>query len=100
MKLIYVGQLVDEIVKEIRGGEGKYEVWLPHTFESKVSQILALLQSYKEQYQDKGIIPALNNHFEVNLFNTFRCYMDIEHRFPVKLTKHTDPRGAFVEVIV
>ncbi|HEV2831990.1 MAG TPA: NAD-dependent epimerase/dehydratase family protein [Hanamia sp.] len=99
MKLIYVGELVDEIIKEIRSEESKYEVWIPHTSESKVSQILALLQSYKDQYQDKGIIPALNNRFEVNLFNTFRCYMDIEHHFPVKFTKHTDPRGAFVEVI-
>lgn len=99
MKLIYVGELVDEILKEIRSVESKHDVWVPHTSESTVSQILALLQSYKEQYQDKGIIPALNNRFEVNLFNTFRCYMDVEYHFPVKLTKHTDPRGAFVEVI-
>jgi UDP-2-acetamido-2,6-beta-L-arabino-hexul-4-ose reductase len=99
MNLIYVGELVDEIIKTIQGGESNYEVHVPHTSKSKVSKILALLEKYKSEYQDKGIIPELNNRFEVNLFNTFRCYMDIEHHFPVKFTQHIDPRGAFVEVI-
>jgi UDP-2-acetamido-2,6-beta-L-arabino-hexul-4-ose reductase len=99
LKLIYVGELVDEILKEIRIGDSKEEVLVPHTSESKVSRILSLLEKYKEQYQNNGIIPELNNRFEVNLFNTFRCYMDIKNHFPVKYTQHTDPRGSFVEVI-
>ena len=99
MKLIYVGELVDAILKEIHSGESKNETLIPFTSASKVSQILSLLENYKTQYQDKGIIPQLNNRFEVNLFNTFRCYMDIENYFPVKFTQHIDPRGAFVEVI-
>ncbi|HEX8576513.1 MAG TPA: NAD-dependent epimerase/dehydratase family protein [Flavobacterium sp.] len=99
LKLIYVGELVDEILKKIRSGESRHEVFVPHTSESKVSRLLFLLEKYKEEYQDKGIIPELNSKFEVNLFNTFRCYMDIPNYFPVKFTQHTDPRGAFVEVI-
>ena len=99
MKLIYVGELVEEILKEIRSGEGIDDVSIPHTSESKVSELLKLLQKYKEQYQDKGIIPELNNRFEINLFNTYRCYMDVANYFPVKFTEHTDPRGAFVEII-
>ena len=99
LKLIYVGELVNEIIKEIRSREGKDEVLVAHTSESKVSTILAHLEHYKTHYQDKGIIPVLNNRFEVNLFNTFRCYMDIADHFPVKFTQHIDPRGAFVEVI-
>jgi UDP-2-acetamido-2,6-beta-L-arabino-hexul-4-ose reductase len=99
MKLIYVGELVDFIIKEIRNSEDSHELFVPHTSESKVSEILRLLQTYKTEYQDKGIIPQLSNRFQVNLFNTFRCYMDIENYFPVKFTQHKDPRGAFVEVI-
>lgn len=99
LKLIYVGELVNEILKEIRSGESKDEVVVTHTSEAKVSQILAFLEKYKNEYQDGGIIPTLNSKFEVNLFNTFRCYMDIANHFPVKFTQHTDPRGAFVEVI-
>jgi len=99
MKLIYVGELVEEIIKAIRKGVSNKEVLVPHTSESKVSELLSLLESYKDQYQRKGIIPQLNSNFEVQLFNTFRCYMDIENYFPVKFTKNMDPRGSFVEVI-
>ena len=99
IKLIYVGELVEEMLKAIRSAKSNYQIVVPYTSESKVSEILGLLEGYKMQYQEKGIIPPLNNRFEVNLFNTFRCYMDIENYFPVKFTQHADPRGAFVEVI-
>jgi UDP-2-acetamido-2,6-beta-L-arabino-hexul-4-ose reductase len=99
MKLIYVGELVAEILKEIRSGVGKHEVIVSYTSEAKVSELLAHLQGYKKGYQDKGEIPAINSTFELNLFNTFRCYMDIPNYFPVKFVQHIDPRGSFVEVI-
>ena len=99
MKLIYVGELVDAILAEIGSGESKSEIVIPHTSEYKVSQLLSLLETYKEQYQDKGIIPTINTTFELNLFNTFRCYMDVANHFPVKFVEHTDPRGSFVEII-
>ena len=99
VKLIYVGDLVKTIISEIRNGSGRNLFAIPHTDEKKVSEILALLETYKTQYMDSGIIPELNDMFEVNLFNTFRCYMNVKDHFPVKFTKHTDPRGAFVEVI-
>ncbi len=99
LKLIYVGELVSEIIKkaEDRVNETIYNV--PYTSMSKVSEILCLLNKFKTTYQDKGEIPELNNTFELNLFNTFRCYMDIANYFPVKFTQHTDPRGSFVEII-
>jgi len=99
LKLIYVGELVDAILSEIRSKKGKPEVIVKHTSESKVSELLSLVESYKTQYKDNGIIPAIANTFELNLFNTFRCYMDIATHFPVKFIEHTDPRGSFVEII-
>jgi UDP-2-acetamido-2,6-beta-L-arabino-hexul-4-ose reductase len=99
LKLIYVGELVQEIIHVIRKKIADAHLIVPHTAEAKVSEILALLQLYRNEYQDKGIIPAIRNSFELNLFNTYRCYMDIPNHFPVKFTRHTDPRGAFVEVI-
>jgi len=99
MKLIYVGELVTQILNEIRSEKTNEEVWIAPTSESKVSGILTLLEKFKSQYQDKGEIPAITTSFELNLFNTFRCYMDIAHHFPVKFVQHTDPRGSFVEVI-
>lgn len=99
LKLIYVGELVEEIIKSIRNEYHNTEYHVQHTAETKVSDILNLLLKYKNQYQEKGEIPALNNLYEHHLFNTFRCYMDIKNYFPKKFTQHIDIRGAFVEIV-
>jgi UDP-2-acetamido-2,6-beta-L-arabino-hexul-4-ose reductase len=98
LKLIYVGELVAEILSSIRLEKDEHEMVLGHTGEAKVSDLLSLIQKYKNEYQDKGEFPTINNQFEHNLFNTYRCYMDIPRYFPRKYTKHTDDRGSFVEV--
>lgn len=98
LKLIYVGELVEEIIKVVRNEDNTHEMMLPHTAEAKVSEILSLLQFYKEVYQERGEFPKINNDFEHKLFNTYRCYMNIENYFPKKFIQHTDNRGAFVEI--
>lgn len=99
LKLIYVGELVDEIINSIESEKNNPEYLLAHTAELKVSDILEKLISYKNTYQDGGEIPVIANQFEHNLFNTYRCYMDIPTYFPRKFVQHTDDRGAFVEII-
>jgi UDP-2-acetamido-2,6-beta-L-arabino-hexul-4-ose reductase len=99
LNLIYVGELVSVILKIIRDGESKDEMLIKHTAACKVSKLLEILERFKDEYQHKGIIPSFSNGFEKNLFNTFRCYMDIENHFPVKFTQHKDERGAFTEII-
>lgn len=99
LKLIYVGELVKEIIQKIREKDNTAQYIVPHTSEAKVSRILSLLQDYRAKYQDKGEVPELNTTFELNLFNTYRCYIDMKNYFPVKFTQHTDPRGSFVEII-
>jgi UDP-2-acetamido-2,6-beta-L-arabino-hexul-4-ose reductase len=98
LKLIYVGELVEEIIRAIRSEDNTHEHILPHTAEAKVSEILALLQQYKEVYQEKGEFPKINNDFEHKLFNTYRCYMNIPSYFPKKYIQHPDSRGAFTEI--
>lgn len=99
VKLIYVNELVEVILDEIRSSTGKACFLIPHTSMNKVSTILELLKTYQEHYFTQGIIPELKTTFEVNLFNTFRSYIDIKTHNPVKFVQHTDPRGAFVEII-
>lgn len=97
--LIYVGELVQEIIFIIEKGVTNKKLSIKATNQVKVSEILSFLNSYKFVYQHKGEIPEFNSKFELNLFNTFRCYIDIKNHFPVKFTKHTDHRGSFVEII-
>ena len=99
VKLIYVQELVDQIVEEIRSEKSTSELFLEPTASRKVSEVLALLNQFKEKYFDGGEIPAINDSFEHNLFNTYRSYIDYKTHYPVKFTQHTDPRGAFVEII-
>jgi UDP-2-acetamido-2,6-beta-L-arabino-hexul-4-ose reductase len=99
MKLIYIGEVVFEIINKIRTKANEPLYIMPHTAEAKVSEILSLLNHYKEVYQNRGELPGLNNTFELNLFNTYRCFIDIKNYFPIKFTQHSDFRGSFVEVI-
>jgi UDP-2-acetamido-2,6-beta-L-arabino-hexul-4-ose reductase len=99
LNLIYVGELVKEILQVINNKIGEKNMIIQATTKVKVSEILDLLNSFKNKYQDNGEIPNLNSVFQLNLFNTFRCYMDIKNHFPIKFKKHTDPRGSFVEII-
>lgn len=99
LKLIYVAELVREIITCITQGTNNHLHTVRHTAQAKVSEISRLLTHFKERYQDHGEVPELHNDFEFNLFNTYRCYMDVKNHFPVKFTQHTDPRGSFVEII-
>lgn len=99
LKLIFVGELVSEIWKIITTKRAENEYFIPFTSESKVTELLAKLTDYKLLYFDKGVLPEINSTFELNLFNTFRSYIDHSKHFPVNLVKHTDARGSFVETV-
>jgi UDP-2-acetamido-2,6-beta-L-arabino-hexul-4-ose reductase len=72
---------------------------IPADFTQSVSNIFKLFNLYKKIYIDNGIIPDLRDRNEVNLFNTFRSYINHKLYFPVTLKKSTDERGIFVETI-
>lgn len=99
VKLIYVQELVNVIIAEIRSEKSTAILSIEPTATKKVSEVLALLNDYKDKYLDGGEIPVLSTSFEHNLFNTYRSYIDHKTHYPVKFTQHVDPRGAFVEVI-
>jgi UDP-2-acetamido-2,6-beta-L-arabino-hexul-4-ose reductase len=98
LKLIYVGELVAEIILAIRTKKDDPAYHVNHTAEAKVSELLGILNRFKSEYQDGGNIPELKSAFEHNLFNTYRCYMDLAGYFPRKFKKNVDARGAFVEI--
>lgn len=98
IKLIYVASLCKFIISQIEH-KGIQRIEVPFDFEKKVSEILALFETFNQLYVEKGIIPELKDLNEINLFNTFRSYINYSTHFPVKLVQHADPRGVFVETI-
>lgn len=98
--LIFVDELVKQILKIIdEGGKGNTNVRLEETSKYKVSDILLMMNSFKREYLENGIIPVLNSEFKINLFNTFRSYINLNNHFPFKYKLNKDERGAFVELI-
>jgi len=98
LKLIYVADLVNVIINCFIN-KSNDEILVPHTSQIRVSAILSILSRFKQDYFDKGIIPVLNDSFELNLFNTFRSYIDLRSYFPFRLKKNADNRGIFLELV-
>jgi UDP-2-acetamido-2,6-beta-L-arabino-hexul-4-ose reductase len=99
LNLIYIGELILKIYDAIINKIDEKEYRIQHTAEKKVSELLLMINNFKNTYTDLGIFPDLKNNFEINLFNTFRTYMNIPEYFPVKFIRNTDDRGSFVETI-
>ena len=99
VNLIYIDELISEIVDIINHPISNDFYKIKHTNTKRVSEILELLNLFKNEYLDNGQIPRLElKSFELNLFNTFRSYIPQKY-FPRNFQKHTDKRGAFVEIV-
>ena len=98
LNLIYIDDLVKTLI-ELFDTESNYNIFIEHTDKLKVSELLALLVKFKNNYFENGQIPSFNNRFEINLFNTFRSYFSLKNHFPIKYKNNTDERGNFVEII-
>jgi UDP-2-acetamido-2,6-beta-L-arabino-hexul-4-ose reductase len=102
LQLIYVNELVDLFYQKILApveGSNTERFDVQYTAENRVSEILLMLETYKKAYFEGHCFPELNSKFEINLFNTFRSYIDHSTHYPVRLKKNTDQRGIFIETI-
>ena len=118
LKLIYVGDLVRKILSlfpadsadfcadhtdvfntETTEGNEIPErlIYVQHMAQYKVTELLEKLRGLYLTYVVGGVIPDLSDYFDLCLFNTLRSYLPPEH-FPVRYTRHTDPRGDYVEI--
>ncbi|MFC1675821.1 NAD-dependent epimerase/dehydratase family protein [Planctomycetota bacterium] len=99
VNLIYINELTQIIYERINNPPTQIEtLTIEPTAQIKVSQLLALLENFKDCYYKKRIVPSLKNDFERNLYNTYLSYMeddDYQHE-PVL---HLDQRGSLFEVV-
>jgi UDP-2-acetamido-2,6-beta-L-arabino-hexul-4-ose reductase len=104
VNLLYVSSLCKYILADIDEVNNSSkpvikEKLIQPDFTKKVSEILKLFIMFKEHYFEKGFIFSIVDTNEINLFNTFRSYIDLNTYFPFKLKQHVDERGTFVETI-
>jgi UDP-2-acetamido-2,6-beta-L-arabino-hexul-4-ose reductase len=98
LKLIYVKDLVEQIFKLVETPSKDYRVYLKADKELLVSEILTMLTHFKKLYFENHIFPCLKDTFNVQLFNTFRSYIDPGY-FPIKGIVQSDKRGNLVEAV-
>ena len=96
--LMYVGNLVEQIFEVIRDPKGSLFEIRPD-LEIKVTEVLNLLNSFKDSYIDKNTIPSLKSTFELEMFNSFRSYISFKKNRPSFLLNNIDERGSFSELI-
>ncbi len=98
MTMIYINDLVEDICRLINNPPNGYHVeYIKPRVNAKVSEILALLNKFKDSYFNRGMISAVESDFQRDLYNTFITYMDTAD-WERHLKRNTDERGSFVEV--
>lgn len=97
LELIYVNNLVG-VITEIIGNNVFSDLYkVNYDFDSKVKEILEKLNNYNENYLKQNIIPKLKSRNEINLFNTFRSYIEYD-QINRMLDKKEDNRGYLTEL--
>ena len=103
LNLIYIDYLIDFFIDCIKEGNKTDErvnyVEVDCKYQIKVSELLKIIKSFKVDYLSKGIFPDFSNDLNLNLFNTFLCYLNYNMWFPFHLPQFKDERGAFVETV-
>jgi UDP-2-acetamido-2,6-beta-L-arabino-hexul-4-ose reductase len=97
--LIYIGNLVAQIVKYIQSENQVKHNNILCDIEIRVSEVLRTLNQFKVSYLKNNTLPLFANSFEFDLFNTFRSYINLEKSYPVSLKKNSDERGFFSEIL-
>ena len=99
VQLIYIDAVIDLIINEIESRDSNFEIQVNPEKNITVSEVKDILIGFKKEYINNNTIPNLENDFKLNLFNTFRSYIDIEASFPIIHKNNIDKRGNFIEIL-
>lgn len=99
MKLVYIDDLVNELIGSIEGKEhndGNF-CFVPIVHEVKLGELVDILYSFKKTRNDY-YIPDLGNSFTKKLYSTYLSYLP-EKEFSYELLMKVDDRGSFTEFL-
>jgi len=99
MNLVYIDDVVDELVKALENKEtrdGDF-CFVPTTYIKKLGEIIDLLYSFKKSREDRSI-PNMSDSFTKKLYSNYLSYLP-ENEFSYSLMMNVDQRGSFTEFI-
>lgn len=100
MTLVYIDDVIDELIKAAAGMENRESNYCRVGIEHKITlgEIADLLYSFKESRINKLIPDMSENSFSKKLYSTYLTYLDAEN-FSYKLKMNCDNRGSFTEIL-
>lgn len=99
MSLIYIDDLVTELIRALNGKENRINEFciVPVSYSVKLGEIAKLIYSFKASRTDLSI-PDMSNDFIKKLYSTYLSYLP-KKDFSYLLNMHIDNRGYFAEFI-
>jgi len=99
IKLIYIDDLVKELINSLEGNENKKDsyCYVEPVYEVKLGKIVELLYSFKES-RNSRFINDMNDDFTKKLYSSYLSYLP-KDKFSYDLKMNIDNRGSFTEFI-
>lgn len=101
LELVYIDDLVEELLRAIENNETKDEYgycYVPEIYRATLGEIVDLLYSFKESRKNLFIPNLTEGSFEKKLYSTYLSYLDPKD-FSYKLKMNVDNRGSFTELV-
>lgn len=99
MNLIYIDDVVNELVNALEGKENKKNNYcqVEPVYTIKLGKIVELLNSFKESRENLQL-PDVKDEFSKKLYSTYLSYLP-ENEFSYSLKNNIDDRGSFTEML-
>lgn len=101
LQLVYIDDLVEELLRAIENNETKDKYgycYVPEIHHVTLGEIVDLLYSFKESRKNLFIPNLTEGSFEKKLYSTYLSYLDPKD-FSYKLKMNVDNRGSFTELV-
>ena len=100
MTLVYIDDVVDELIHALCGNEtrqGKY-CRVPVEHNITLGEIVDLIYSFKESRENKYVPDMTDGSFSKKLYSTYLSYLPTDG-FSYPLKTNSDERGSFTEIL-
>lgn len=100
MTLVYIDDVVDELINALKGEEnrdGDY-CFVPVEHKITLGEIADLIYSFKKSREDLFVPDVTEDSFSKKLYSTFLSYLEPDN-FSYKLKMNCDNRGSFTEIL-
>ena len=100
MTLVYIDDVVDELINALKGRENKDGEYCSVPVEHKITlgEITDLIYGFKKSREDLSVPVVTEGGFSKKLYSTFLSYYE-PTAFSYKLKMNKDNRGSFTEIL-